>query len=73
MEVQSQLEEEKKNREVIEARLVHEQKMLKEGILALVSHIQSDQTTLPAAISDIFTTSSISDEASPTGVMNDTM
>ncbi|PHT74511.1 hypothetical protein T459_21788 [Capsicum annuum] len=57
----------------MEARLVGEQKQLKDSIAALVSHMQSGQTilpALPAAISNIITTSSNSDEVGPTSVMN---
>ncbi|PHU09604.1 Germin-like protein 8-2 [Capsicum chinense] len=57
----------------MEARLVGEQKQLKDSIAALVSHMQSGQTilpALPAAISNIITTSSNSNEAGPTSVMN---
>ncbi|KAH0632758.1 hypothetical protein KY284_035544 [Solanum tuberosum] len=41
MEVKNQLEEERRSREVMETRLVREQKLLKEGVMALVSHMQS--------------------------------
>ncbi|KAM3218569.1 hypothetical protein P3L10_023100 [Capsicum annuum] len=60
----------------MEARLVGEQKQLKDSIAALVSHMQSGQTilpALPAAISNIITTSSNSDEVGPTSVMNGIM
>ncbi|KAM3378686.1 hypothetical protein P3S68_011099 [Capsicum galapagoense] len=60
----------------MEARLVGEQKQLKDSIAALVSHMQSGQTilpALPAAISNIITTSSNSNEAGPTSVMNGIM
>uniref|UniRef100_A0A3Q7HVM5 Uncharacterized protein n=1 Tax=Solanum lycopersicum TaxID=4081 RepID=A0A3Q7HVM5_SOLLC len=39
MEVKYQLEEERRSREVMETRIVREQKLLKEGVMALVSHI----------------------------------
>lgn len=41
MEVKNQLEEERKNREVMEVRLVHDQNLLKESMMALVSHLQN--------------------------------
>ena len=41
MEVKNQLEEEGKNREVMEFRLVHDQKLLKESMMALVSHLKN--------------------------------
>ncbi|KAF3626851.1 hypothetical protein FXO38_29023 [Capsicum annuum] len=40
MEVKNQLEEERRNREVMKVHLVHNQKMLKESVMALVSHMQ---------------------------------
>ncbi|WMV41228.1 hypothetical protein MTR67_034613 [Solanum verrucosum] len=41
MEVKNQLEDQQKNREVMEVRLVHDQKLLKESMMALVSHLQN--------------------------------
>ncbi|XP_059292478.1 uncharacterized protein LOC132045922 [Lycium ferocissimum] len=70
-EVKNQLEEEQKNREVMEARLVRDQKMLKGGIMALVSHLQSSKNGLPSAILNIIADSSDSDAASPTSLMDD--
>lgn len=70
MEVKYQLEEEQKNREVMEARLVREQKLLKEGVMALVSHMQSSMNGLTAAFFNIVTNSTSSDEASPTSLMD---
>ncbi|KAM3248164.1 hypothetical protein P3L10_009932 [Capsicum annuum] len=43
MDVKNQLEEERRNREVMKVHLVHDQKMLKEIIMALVSHMQSSK------------------------------
>ncbi|KAM3344585.1 putative protein isoform X1 [Capsicum galapagoense] len=48
----------------MESRLVCELKMLKEGILALVS-MQSGQATLPVAISNLIDASNTSDDAGP--------
>uniref|UniRef100_M1DE76 Kinesin heavy chain n=1 Tax=Solanum tuberosum TaxID=4113 RepID=M1DE76_SOLTU len=45
MEVKNQLEEERKNREVMEARLVRDQKLLKETVMALTSHLQNSKQT----------------------------
>ncbi|CAN4115900.1 unnamed protein product [Withania somnifera] len=70
MEVKYQLEEERKNREAMEARLVREQKWLKEGIMALVSHMQSSMNGLSAAFFNVITNSTSSDEASPTSLMD---
>lgn len=39
IEVENQLDEERKKREVMEARLLSDQKMLKQGMMAIVSHI----------------------------------
>ncbi|KAG5576632.1 hypothetical protein H5410_056766 [Solanum commersonii] len=41
IEVKNQLEEEQKNREVMEVRFVHDQKLLKDSMMALVSHMQN--------------------------------
>ncbi|XP_055812665.1 uncharacterized protein LOC129882408 isoform X2 [Solanum dulcamara] len=70
MEIKNQLEEERKNREVMEARLVREQTLLKEGVMALVSHMQSSMSGLPAAVFNIITNSSGSDEGSPTNLID---
>ncbi|XP_075075654.1 uncharacterized protein LOC107783858 isoform X1 [Nicotiana tabacum] len=43
IEVENQLAEERKKREIMEARLVGDQKILKQGMMALVSHIQSSE------------------------------
>ncbi|XP_010314577.1 nuclear matrix constituent protein 1-like isoform X1 [Solanum lycopersicum] len=70
MEVKNQLEEEGKNREVMEFRLVHDQKLLKESMMALVSHLKNPKNDLPASIFNIFTTSTTSNETSSTCLMN---
>ncbi|WMV49846.1 hypothetical protein MTR67_043231 [Solanum verrucosum] len=70
MEVKNQLEEERKNREVMEVRLVHDQKLLKESMMALVSHLQNPKNGLPASIFNIITTSTSSNETSFASLMN---
>lgn len=70
MEVKYQLEEERRSREVMETRIVREQKLLKEGVMALVSHMQSSMNGLPAAIFNIINNSTGSDEARPTSLMD---
>nr|XP_016471416.1 PREDICTED: uncharacterized protein LOC107793552 [Nicotiana tabacum] len=79
-EVQEQLEEERKNLEVIKAhvgvmevRVGREQKMLKEGMVGLASLIQGSKTRLPAALFNIITNLSGSDEASPASPTDDIM
>ncbi|KAF3657489.1 putative cytosolic sulfotransferase 7-like isoform X1 [Capsicum annuum] len=70
MEVKNQLEAEQKNRELMETRLVREQKLLKEGVMALVAHMQSSMNGLSAAFFNIVTDSTSSDGASPTSLMD---
>ncbi|WMV20208.1 hypothetical protein MTR67_013593 [Solanum verrucosum] len=70
MEVKNQLEEERKNQEVMEVRLVHDQKLLKESMMALVSHLQNPKNGLPASIFNIITTSTSSNETSFASLMN---
>ncbi|KAK4735372.1 hypothetical protein R3W88_009633 [Solanum pinnatisectum] len=70
MEVKNQLEEEQKNQEVMEVRLVHDQKLLKESMMALVSHLQNPKNGLPASIFNIITTSTSSKETSSASLMN---
>ncbi|KAH0644652.1 hypothetical protein KY284_032536 [Solanum tuberosum] len=71
MEVKNQLEEERKNREVMEVRLVHDQKLLKESMMALVSHLQNPKNGLLASIFNIITASTSSKETSSASLMND--
>ncbi|KAL3327964.1 hypothetical protein AABB24_035562 [Solanum stoloniferum] len=70
IEVKNQLEEEWRSREVMETSLVREQKLLKEGVMALVSHMQRSMNGLPAAIFNIINNSTGSDEASPTSLVD---
>ncbi|KAM3235744.1 putative protein isoform X2 [Capsicum annuum] len=56
----------------MESRLVCELKMLKEGILALVS-MQSGQATLPVAISNLIDASNTSDDAGPSSAVDTIM
>ncbi|KAH0695883.1 hypothetical protein KY289_013365 [Solanum tuberosum] len=70
MEVKNQLEEERKNQEVMEVRLVHDQKLLKESMMALVSHLQNPKNGFPASIFNIITTSTSSNETSSASLMN---
>uniref|UniRef100_M1BZK2 Uncharacterized protein n=1 Tax=Solanum tuberosum TaxID=4113 RepID=M1BZK2_SOLTU len=55
----------------METRLVRDQKMVKEGIKALASHMQISKSGFPSAILNIITDSSDSDVANPTSLMND--
>ncbi|XP_049373331.1 uncharacterized protein LOC125838309 [Solanum verrucosum] len=71
MEVKNQLEEERKNREVMEARLVRDQKLLKESVMALMSHLQNYKNAPPDTILNIITNSTSSNEISSTSLMND--
>ncbi|XP_070038345.1 uncharacterized protein [Nicotiana tomentosiformis] len=71
--MESQLEEERKKCEVMEARLLSNQKMLKQGLMALVSHMQSSKTGLPAVLFDMIANLNDSDETSPKSLMDDTM
>ncbi|KAG5585288.1 hypothetical protein H5410_045722 [Solanum commersonii] len=71
MEVKNQLEEEQKNREVMEARLVRDQKLLKESVMALMSHLQNSKNGLPDTMLNIITNSTSSNEISSTSLMND--
>ncbi|XP_069152691.1 uncharacterized protein [Solanum lycopersicum] len=70
MKVKNQLEEDRKNREVMEFHLVHDQKLLKESMMALVSHLKNPKNDLPASIFNIFTTSTTSNETSSACLMN---
>ncbi|XP_049398442.1 uncharacterized protein LOC125862422 isoform X3 [Solanum stenotomum] len=55
----------------MEVRLVHDQKLLKESMMALVSHLQNPKNGLPASIFNIITASTSSKETSSASLMND--
>ncbi|XP_015160316.1 uncharacterized protein [Solanum tuberosum] len=54
----------------MEVRLVHDQKLLKESMMALVSHLQNPKTGLPASIFNTITTSTSSNVTSSASLMN---
>ncbi|TMW86426.1 hypothetical protein EJD97_021394, partial [Solanum chilense] len=70
MKVKNQLKEKQKNREVMEFRLVHDQKLLKESMMELLSHLKNPKNDLPASIFHIFTTSTTSNETSSASLIN---
>ncbi|WMV58930.1 hypothetical protein MTR67_052315 [Solanum verrucosum] len=54
----------------MEVRIVHDQKLLKESMMALVSHLQNPKNGLPTSIFNIITTSTNSKETSSASLMN---
>nr|XP_009782160.1 PREDICTED: uncharacterized protein LOC104230941 isoform X2 [Nicotiana sylvestris] len=66
-EVNIQLEEERKNREA----MVRDQKLMKQSMMAIASHILSNENGVSAAFLNIISNLSGSDEASCSRLMDD--
>ncbi|KAF3614085.1 putative UDP-glycosyltransferase 85A7-like [Capsicum annuum] len=55
----------------MEVRLIHDEEMFKESVMALISHLQNSKNDLPAIIFNMITNSTSSNETSSAGLMND--